>query len=211
MTDDLARALAASCPELRRVGLHFRRYSPAAELLTNAGVIALAEGCRRLEDLSLTNADVSSGCLYALAAHSGRLAALRLSGYAERVDAGGFAILFAARGAALRELRLGAKLAADADDVVAALGAHCGPGLRAVRLPSGVGDAALLALVAAAGHLEELDARACGGLSADAIDRVAAALRGSGARFLPPRRRSECGGGSGDDDSDGEGAGRLCV
>lgn len=57
MTDDLAHALAVHCKQLKVLEVFFQRYSLPSELFTDEGLIALSEGCRQLQRLTLHNCD----------------------------------------------------------------------------------------------------------------------------------------------------------
>lgn len=60
MTDDLARALAVHCKQLAVLEVYFQRYSLPSELFTDEGLIALSEGCKDLQQLTLHNCDCIS-------------------------------------------------------------------------------------------------------------------------------------------------------
>lgn len=57
MTNDLARALAVHCKQLTVLEVYFQRYSLPSELFTDEGLIALSEGCKGLQQLTLHNCD----------------------------------------------------------------------------------------------------------------------------------------------------------
>jgi hypothetical protein len=64
MTNDLARALAVHCKQLSVLEVYFQRYSLPSELFTDEGLIALSEGCKGLQQLTLHNCDrVSDRCV----------------------------------------------------------------------------------------------------------------------------------------------------
>jgi hypothetical protein len=64
MTNDLARALAVHCKQLAVLEVYFQRYSLPSELFTDEGLIALSEGCKGLQQLTLHNCDrISDRCV----------------------------------------------------------------------------------------------------------------------------------------------------
>ena len=97
MTDVFAAAVSTHCPLLRKLALFFAPGSHPAELFTDAGLIALTEGCPLLEELRLENcAYLTDRSLYAAAANCPHLASLHLSGYHERITDYGLTVLFEA-------------------------------------------------------------------------------------------------------------------
>lgn len=173
--DDLARALAASAPGLRRLCVSFPDdYSLAAELFTDEGLIRLAEGCPQLQSLSLRHCShVTDRSLYSLAANCRQLAELRVGGYHERITDSGLGILFDACGDRLKVVRLSGKLVKATDGSVEVLAKRCG-GLEELKLSRSAGDAALRALACGAcrATLRDLELHRCSATTRE----VAAAL-----------------------------------
>ncbi|KAI8474911.1 MAG: hypothetical protein J3K34DRAFT_517768 [Monoraphidium minutum] len=198
MTDDLARALGRRCPQLESLEVYFERYSFPTELLTDEGVIALSEGCRRLSSLVLVNCDyVSDRSLYAVAANCKGLRELQLGGYSENITDGGLTVLVESCGA-LTTLWLSGKLLKVTDATLAALAAHRRAGLARAKLTRSMGAAAALALLASCRELEELDLRHCGGpFDEAAVASLAAACPKLSRLALPPPPRGDDGAGSG--------------
>lgn len=164
MTNALARALGARCPLLESLEVYFERYSLPSELLTDEGLIALSEGCRRLSCLVLVNCDyVSDRSLYAVAANCRGLRELQLGGYSENITDGGLSVLVESC-PSLVTLWLSGRLLKVTDTALSALSR--GPSaatLRRVKLTRSMTSSGALRLLRSCAGLREVDARHCRG------------------------------------------------
>lgn len=159
-------------PRLVELSLH------CCHKLTDTGVRAAAERCGpTLEVLSLYwNNNVTNASAIAVGRRCARLRSACFSG-CKRVGSAGVRAL-AARGGTLEVLDL-TRLPLLADDALAALLERCTHGLRELRLYADgqLGDAPLLALAPRAAHLHTLD---CTGVSGIGDAALAAVVRASG-------------------------------
>lgn len=155
MTDDFARALAFNSPNLEHLEVHFERYSLQSESFTDAGMIALAEGCKHLNHLTLHNCMyVTDRSLYALAAHCDKLQHFSVGGYSERISDYGLTILFESC-PHLLSVQLCSKLYKVTDEAIAVLARHS-PELEAIKLTQSITNAGLQHLATGCHKLHQL-------------------------------------------------------
>lgn len=190
MTDELVKALVANCPKLHSLEVYFERYTRPSELFTDCGLIALAEGYKRLQRLTLHNCfNCSNRSLYALAAQCPDLTALCIGGYNEKFDDVGLGMVFEAC-PGLQVVQLCSRLPHVTSAALLKL-AHGCRRLRAVKLPSCTSDEALLALATFCRHLTAINAKRCTALSKQGIEAAAKALPPSAVINMPATLASE--------------------
>eukprot|EP00879_Flechtneria_rotunda_P010555 GHRR01011035.1.p1 GENE.GHRR01011035.1~~GHRR01011035.1.p1 ORF type:complete len:236 (+),score=88.04 GHRR01011035.1:683-1390(+) len=191
MTNDMARALATHCKQLEVLEVFFQRYSLPSELFTDEGLIALSEGCRKLQKITLHNCDrISDRSMYALAANCPSLTAVSIGGYNEHVTDGGMTVLFEAC-QQLHSVRLSSKLLKVTDTSGVSLARNC-RGLVSITLTATMGNATVNQLAASCKQVQEVDLHGARSVTCDALQQLVASCPALNKIVLPQQLQLDC-------------------